>query len=86
MDAEYLLVEFIIVQRLPSPRLTGGNDATVGCFKDDINIQIDSWVTFLFVVGFLMHYACSALFASHINCRPVSDMKQSRTSKDKIAA
>lgn len=50
MDAEYLLVEFIIVQRLPSPRLTGGNDATVGCFKDDINIQIDAWVTVLFVV------------------------------------
>lgn len=53
MDAEYLLVEFIIVQRLPSPEFTGGNDATVGCFKDDINIQIDGWLTFLFVVDFV---------------------------------
>lgn len=52
MDAEYLLVEFIIVQRLPSPEFTGGNDATVGCFKDDINIQMDAWLTFLFVVDF----------------------------------
>lgn len=57
MDAEYLLVEFIIVQHLPSLRLTGGNDATVGCFKDDINIQIDALVTVLFVVDFLLHYA-----------------------------
>ena len=77
MDTEYLLVEFIIVHRLPSPRLTGGNDATVGCFKDDINIQIGAWVTVLFVVAFSLHYACSALFASHIDCRPTSEMKQS---------
>lgn len=49
MDAEYLLVEFIIVQHPPSPRLTGGNDATVSCFKDDINIQIGTWVTVWFV-------------------------------------
>ena len=67
MDAECSPVEFIIVQRLPSPRITGGNDATVGCFKDDINIQIDAWVTVLFVVGSVLHYACSALFASHID-------------------
>lgn len=62
MDTEYSPVEFIIVQRLPSPRITGGNDATVGCFKDNMNIQTKPWVTVLFVVGFVLHYACAASF------------------------
>lgn len=85
MDAEYLLVEFIIVHRLPSPKLTGGNYATVGCFKDDINIQIDAWATILFVVAFVVSLCMLCIVSSHIDCRSVGDMKQSRTWKDKIA-
>lgn len=88
MDTEQLPVEFIIVQRLPSPRLTGGNGVTVGCFKYDINIQIDVWITVVVVVGFfllLFHYACSALFSSHIHCKSISDIKQSRNLRTKIA-
>lgn len=72
MDAEYLLVEFIIVQHPPSPRLTGGNDATVSCFKDDINIQMMHRPLFRFRRFVLFHYACSALFTSHIDCTLVT--------------
>lgn len=43
MNDEYLLLEFLIVPRPPSLGLAGGNDATVSCFKDDINMQIDAW-------------------------------------------
>lgn len=84
MDAEYLLVEFIIVHSLPSPGLTGGSDATVGCFKDDINIQADACVTVVLVVVFCSHYTCSALFAAHMYYRPIHDVEQSGTLEDKI--
>lgn len=43
MNAECSLVEFPIVPRPPSLRLAHGNDATVSCVKDDINMQIDAW-------------------------------------------
>lgn len=43
MNAECLLVEFPIVPRPPPLGFAGGNDATVSCFKDDINMQIDAW-------------------------------------------
>lgn len=42
MNDEYLLVEFLIVPRPPSPGLAGGNDATVSCFKGDMNMQRDA--------------------------------------------
>lgn len=58
MDTEQLPVESIIVQHLPSPRLTGGKEATVGCFKHDINIQIDAWATVVFVVLFFVGFFC----------------------------
>lgn len=32
-----------------------GSDAKDGCFKDDINIQMEAWLTVLFVVGFALH-------------------------------
>lgn len=51
MNAEYLLVEFPIVPRPPSPGLAGGNDARVSCFKDDINMQIDAWPPVLCLCG-----------------------------------
>lgn len=72
MVAEYLLVEFIIVQHPPSPRLTGGNDATASCFKDDINIQMMHGPLHCLWGFVLFHYACSALFASHIDCKLVT--------------
>lgn len=40
MNDEYLLVEFLIVPRPPSLGPAGGNDATVSCFKDDMNMQM----------------------------------------------
>lgn len=61
MNDEYLLVEFLIVPRPPSPGLAGGNDATVSCFKDDMNMQRDArlpaWCCFVALV--------CALFASY---------------------
>lgn len=51
MNAEYLLVEFPIVPRPPSLGLADGNDATVGWFKDDINMQMDAWPPVLCLCG-----------------------------------
>lgn len=75
MDAECSLVEFLTVRCPLSPRHTDGNDATVSCYKDDINIQIDAWVTVLFVFVALctLCIVCFPHLAVHI-----SGMKSSR--------
>lgn len=84
IDTEQLPIEFIIVQRLPSLRLTGGNEATVGCFKHDINIQIDAWLHCCSCSSiFFLHYVRCALFSSHddVDVDLLSDNKQRGTLK-----